>query len=179
MMIRKQLGACGLTVGLLAALGGFGPGCAAPQSPSPGRPAPAAGGAKHYADSREQLAGIWAAFNAGRLEEAMALADHCTSEYGPLAQILEAGLEKIGKPLPDGPVDDATKATIDANAALNDVATSHFLKGLCAEKLGHPAEAKAAYALALPYTYARAWDPKGWFWRPAQAAAMRLKALTP
>jgi len=62
--------------------------------------------------------------------------------------------------------------------ALNDVGTCCFIEGQSLEKQGKKKEAAAAYRrLAGDLKFAQCWDPKGWFWKPAEAAAKRLKEL--
>jgi hypothetical protein len=62
--------------------------------------------------------------------------------------------------------------------ALNDVGTCCFIEGQAFEKQGRKTEAAAAYkTLTTSYRFAQCWDPKGWFWRPAEAAAGRLDQL--
>ena len=55
--------------------------------------------------------------------------------------------------------------------ALNDVGTSLFIMGKAYGALKmHGAAATAYEELIADYGYAQCWDPKGWFWRPAEAA---------
>ena len=62
--------------------------------------------------------------------------------------------------------------------ALNDVGTCLFIEGQVHEKAGRAKEASDAYRmLADEMRYSQCWDPKGWFWRPAEAAVSRLKQL--
>ena len=62
--------------------------------------------------------------------------------------------------------------------ALNDVGTSLFIKGEAYKKAEKNKEAKEAYKqLVDNYFYAQCWDPKGWFWKPAEAAQEALNAL--
>lgn len=62
--------------------------------------------------------------------------------------------------------------------ALNDVGTCLFIEGQVHEKRGRQPEALAAYKkLASTLGFAQCWDPKGWFWHPAEAAAGRVKQL--
>lgn len=72
---------------------------------------------------------------------------------------------------------DQDKQKIFANGLLNDVATCYFIKGKAAEKLVRKDDAKRAYEEAKKLTYARAWDPQGWFWSPSEGASDRLDAL--
>jgi len=62
--------------------------------------------------------------------------------------------------------------------ALNDVGTCYFIEGQLLEKQGKKAEAIKAYKkLATEFKFCQCWDPKGWFWHPAEAAADRVKQL--
>ena len=62
--------------------------------------------------------------------------------------------------------------------ALNDVGTCLFILGQSLEQSGDKAGALAAYkVLAEKLSFAQCWDAKGWFWRPAEAARGRIKAL--
>lgn len=62
--------------------------------------------------------------------------------------------------------------------ALNDVGTALFILGQSLEQSGDKAGALAAYkVLAEKLPFAQCWDAKGWFWRPAEAARGRIKAL--
>ncbi len=62
--------------------------------------------------------------------------------------------------------------------ALNDVGTSLYIKGESLKKSGKGKEAKDAYQkLVDEYFYAQCWDPKGWFWKPAEAAQQALDEL--
>jgi tetratricopeptide (TPR) repeat protein len=62
--------------------------------------------------------------------------------------------------------------------ALNDVGTSLYIKGESLKKAGKSKEAKDAYQkLVDEYFYAQCWDPKGWFWKPAEAAQQALDEL--
>ena len=62
--------------------------------------------------------------------------------------------------------------------ALNDVGTALFVMGEAYEKLGLLGEAAAAFdRLGAEFNYAQCWDPKGWFWRPAEGAKDRAREL--
>ncbi len=62
--------------------------------------------------------------------------------------------------------------------ALNDVGTALFVKGEALKKAGKNKEAKEAYKqLVDDYFYAQCWDPKGWFWKPAEAAQEALAEI--
>lgn len=60
--------------------------------------------------------------------------------------------------------------------ALNDVGTSLFIMGKAYAEMEMYAEAAEAYEqLVKDFGYAQCWDPKGWFWRPAEVAAPLAK----
>ena len=62
--------------------------------------------------------------------------------------------------------------------ALNDVGTSYFIRGKAVSKLNKNTEAVAAYKVVVDdLYYAQAWDPKGWFWSPADAAKTKIEML--
>ena len=62
--------------------------------------------------------------------------------------------------------------------ALNDAGTCLFIMGQALEKQSKGAEALAAYKqLVEKMPFAQCWDPKGWFWKPAEGAKTRIKAL--
>jgi len=76
------------------------------------------------------------------------------------------------------PVPVSDKEKVFSMWALNDVGTAYFIKGQALEKTGKTKEAIEAYKfLADNLAFAQTWDPKGWFWKPAAAAAERVKAL--
>ena len=62
--------------------------------------------------------------------------------------------------------------------ALNDVGTSLYIQGEAYKRQGKSAEAQKAYSeLVNDYYFAQCWDPKGWFWKPAEAAQQELDDL--
>jgi tetratricopeptide (TPR) repeat protein len=76
------------------------------------------------------------------------------------------------------PVPGADKEKVFAQWALNDVGTAYFIRGQAFEKTGKTKEAIEAYKfLADNLAFAQTYDPKGWFWKPAGAAAERIKVL--
>ena len=132
----------------------------------------------------------WNAFNAAKYEEAIRLAGQCINEFRHNADRMQSELKKKNpNPLPVGKVSDTERDAILNNGPLNDVATCYFIQGEAYKKLSDQAEgeekqrallqAKAAYEKAAPYTYARTWDPNGWFWDPSQTAIDRLSDLPP
>ncbi len=108
----------------------------------------------------------WDAFNREDYEHAITYTDQCINEFQGEADNEQTHLEENNAPLPPkGKVSD------------RDVATCFWIKGRSAENLERVEEAKQAYQAASRYTYARCWDPKGWFWAPSEAALARLNKL--
>jgi tetratricopeptide (TPR) repeat protein len=71
-----------------------------------------------------------------------------------------------------------SKEKIHTYWALNDVGTSLYIKGEAFKRAGKHKESKEAYQkLVDEYFYAQCWDPKGWFWKPAEAAQQSLDEL--
>jgi len=120
----------------------------------------------------------WDAFNEEDYERAIVHAEECINEFRGAADREQKQLEEDHVPLPPkGKVSDQQKEIILARGLLNDVATCFWIKGRSAENLERIEEAKQAYQATLRYTYARCWDPKGWFWAPSEAASDRLSQL--
>jgi tetratricopeptide (TPR) repeat protein len=120
----------------------------------------------------------WDAFNKGDYERAITYAEKCITEFLGAAGRKQLQLVNDKAPLPPtGSVSKEEKKSIFANGLLNDVATCFYIKGRSAEALGHKDEAIKAYQAAAKYTYARCWDPKGWFWSPSEGSLDRLSVL--
>lgn len=117
--------------------------------------------------SQDLTTKAWKALGAGEVEAALEAAGKCVELHAAEAGRQQADLDDF-LPLEQG--HDAW--------ALNDVGTCLFIAGQAHEKAGRTAEAVAAYRrLVDDYRFCQCWDEKGWFWKPAQAAADRLEAL--
>jgi len=111
----------------------------------------------------------WEALNAKNYANAVAYAKKCVEMY-------EKQAVEMQKELKD-PVT-SEREEVAKKWALNDVGTCLFITGQALEKQEKPAEALAAYKqLVEKVSFAQTWDPKGWFWKPADAAKERIKAL--
>jgi hypothetical protein len=126
----------------------------------------------------ELTTAAWDAFNKKDFPRAIANAEKCIGEFRGAADREQDSLEKAGTPLPPtGKVSNDAKALIISRGLLNDVATCYYIKGRSAQELGRRDEAIGAFEAAAKYTYARSWDPQGWFWSPAEAAKDRLTSM--
>ncbi|MGB5624889.1 MAG: hypothetical protein WBM61_04090, partial [Woeseiaceae bacterium] len=62
--------------------------------------------------------------------------------------------------------------------ALNDVGTCYFIRGEALTKMKKNSEALAAFKVVRDELYySQAWDPKGWYWAPADAAYPKIEML--
>lgn len=142
-----------------------------------------------YCSAEERcLRDAWDAYNRADYAAAIRAADSCISDLHAKAERDQAVLKQRQEPEPPkGAANDAEKQKIFARGVLNDTAAAYFVKGRSAEALAQEqkdkskdylAMARAAYRRAENLTYARVWDPQGWFWSPAEAAADRLSGLS-
>lgn len=120
----------------------------------------------------------WDAFKHQRYEDAIAAAERCIQRFKKEADKAQAELEqKKAKAPPAGKVNTQQKKAILDQGVLNDVATCYWIKGRSAQLLKRNDDAREAYNATIKYSYARTWDPKGWFWSPAEDASDRLQDL--
>ncbi len=118
----------------------------------------------------ETLAGkAWEALSKNDVEAVLAYTNKCMELYGEQAKKMQADLQDYPK---------GKNQEIFAFWALNDVATSLFIQGEAYRNAKMNEEAKEVYnKLINEYKYGQAWDPKGWFWKPAEAAKEKLNML--
>lgn len=120
----------------------------------------------------------WAYHNAGDFRKAIAKAKQCIDRFEGAALIEQELLREQRAPQPaEGLANEEQKKVVTSRGLLNDVATAYFIAGSSAEALGRLEDARQHYQRAAKFTYARTWDPKGWFWSPATAAEKRLAVL--
>jgi len=113
----------------------------------------------------------WQSFSKGQFNEAIKKAEECIDEFDAAAMRLQRELEKSNLIVPEGEVDEKTKAKIFSNGLLNDVAACWFIKAQALEAQNKTDLAFKAYKQCMKYTYGRVWDPdKKIFWSPADAS---------
>ena len=111
----------------------------------------------------------WSVLKDGDLEAVLAYTNKCIELYADQAKKMQSSLTSY----PTGSNDQ-----IFAYWALNDVATSLFIQGEAYRKANKKDEAIAAYKKAVnEFSYGQAWDPQGWFWKPAEAAQEKIAML--
>ncbi len=112
----------------------------------------------------------WEALNAKNYVNAAGYAKKCVDLYEQQAVQMQKELKE--------PVPTTDKEAVSKMWALNDVGTCLFIMAQALEKEEKSPEALAAYKrLVEKVPFAQTWDPKGWFWKPADAAKSRIKAL--
>ena len=127
--------------------------------------------AYNFGDYRsETLAGKgWDALKDGDLEAVLAYTNKCIELYADQAKKMQSSLAAY----PTGSNDQ-----IFSYWALNDVAAGLFIQGEAYRKANKKEEALAAYKRVVnEFSYAQYWDPKGWFWKPAEAAREKISML--
>ena len=112
----------------------------------------------------------WHALESQKFDDAIAYTSKCIEMYAGEAKKMQAAL-------PELPANEPKEET-SKRWALNDVGTCYFIKGEALLKKGDKQGAKEAYStLAKELKFARCWDPKGWFWGPADAAKKKIVEL--
>ena len=109
----------------------------------------------------------WDALGEGKYEDAVKYTEKCAELYEEEARKMQASLS--AKPSSD---------VVNDYWALNDVGTCYFIRGEALTKLKKNTEALAAFkVVGDELYYSQAWDPKGWYWAPADAAYPKIEML--
>jgi len=109
----------------------------------------------------------WQALDAKDYDKVYVYADECIQLYKDKAKQMQAGMTGF-----------ASKKKAFDYWALNDVGTCYFIKGKALMEQGKREEArKVLNTLIKDYSYSQCWDPKGWFWKPAQGAGDIIKLM--
>ncbi|HLF19041.1 MAG TPA: tetratricopeptide repeat protein [Candidatus Omnitrophota bacterium] len=111
----------------------------------------------------------WGALAEEDIEAVLAYTNKCIELYAEQAAKMQASLKGYA----EGPDQE-----IFSYWALNDVATSLFIQGEAYRKVGMKDEALVAYQKIIDnYSYGQTWDPKGWFWKPTEAAKEKIAMI--
>jgi len=134
--------------------------------------AASANAAPDFGDHRSETltTKAWDAYGSRNFDDALAYIGKTVELYEVEAKAMQAALKEL--PRRESKEDTAKRW------ALNDVGTSLFIKGEVLLKQGNKKAAKEAFdMLVKELPFAQCWDPKGWFWKPADAAKKRLAEL--
>ncbi len=115
------------------------------------------------------VAKAWKALEDEDIEAVMNLTEKCLTRYGKRPKIMQATLsDYVAEP----------KTKIQSYWALNDVATALFIQGKALQNIKEYDKAKAVYQKIVDeYTFGQCWDPRGWFWKPAEVAGENLEMI--
>lgn len=112
----------------------------------------------------------WDALSAQKYDDALDYVNRCVDTYHTQAAQMQAAMTTRPANEP--------KETTASRWALNDCATCLFIKGEVLVKKGDKAGAKEAYGRVVKeFKDGLCWDPKGWFWCPADACKSKLVEL--
>jgi tetratricopeptide (TPR) repeat protein len=118
--------------------------------------------------SGELIVKSWQVHGKKDVEETFKYTQQLIDLYTEEADKQQASLRGLPKNRPD----------IEAVAALNDVATAHFIQGESYRDQGKKEEAIKAFKVVVDkYYYGQAWDPRGWFWQVTKAAQESIDKL--
>jgi tetratricopeptide (TPR) repeat protein len=134
---------------------------------------PAAAKAYDFGDNRSVTLATkaWDALNQGDVEAVVVYTNKCIELYSEQARAMQASLKDYVKGTNEG----GSNQDVFKMWALNDIGTCYFIQGEAYKKAKMDEEAKEAYKTVVDkYSFAQAWDTKGWFWKPAEAAKQRL-----
>ncbi len=107
----------------------------------------------------------WEALNKGDIEAVLAYTNKGIELYAEEARKMQADLKAYP----------TVKEEIFKYWALNDVATYYYIQGEAYRRANMKDESKEAFnKLTKDYFYGQTWDPKGWFWKPAEAAKEKM-----
>ena len=113
----------------------------------------------------------WEALGDERYEDALEITAACTEQFGAAAKETHASMS--------GPV--VAKNELEywvQYGVLTDVAACYFIRADALTKLDRADEALVAYrVLAEELNYSQLWDPRGWFWKPADVAETRIAEI--
>ena len=109
----------------------------------------------------------WGALKKGDYALVHTLTDSCIKLYAKEAEEQEGRLK-----------DFAPAKRAFEYWALNDVGTAYFIKGEAYVSEKRYKEAKQAFkTLIRRYRFAQCWDPRGWFWKPAEEAKKKIEEV--
>ena len=114
----------------------------------------------------------------GQHQAAVTTVDACFDIWAPEAGQSQKAMFDAGEKCPrTGRVSKKTKANIQENYLMNDVSMALWAKARSLHELGDIELAKEAYGQCVYMACGRAWDPKGWFWSPAEDCAKFARKL--
>ena len=118
--------------------------------------------------SAELIDKAWAAHGRRDIDATFRYTQQVIDHYKDKANKDQAGLRSMPK----------SKDEIEDVRALNDVATAYFIQAESYLRQDKPKEAKELLELVVnKYSFAQAWDQRGWFWSIKTAAEQTIKKI--
>jgi beta-glucuronidase len=118
-------------------------------------------------DSGDYVKKAWALRGAKNYTEAYTVIDECVEKFSSSA-------DKLAKSLNDFPA----PGNEIAFKIMNDVTECHFIKAEALREQGRIDEAKLAFqAIVDKYPFAKAFDPRGWYWSLGETAKKALAQI--
>src|SRR5262249_1879844 len=123
-----------------------------------------------YGTSEDMVVQAWKHLEEGDMDHAIQQAQATVEEWSPWAvQLQQRKSLAIGHLIEYSGLEDQQKQ-IFGYWALNDVAAAYFIIGKAFDTKRNYAQAAGAFQkIALNYSLAQIWDPRGWFWSPLDA----------
>lgn len=110
--------------------------------------------------------------------DAIETVNACFDQWGPKAGQKQKVIHRKGNSCPPvGKVSNRKKRRIEKDYLMNDVSLALWAKARSQHELGLIDESKKTYGQCIFMSCGRAWDPKGWFWSPAQDCADQVRSL--
>lgn len=111
----------------------------------------------------------WKVLADGDIEAVLAYTNKCIELYAEQAKKMQGSMQDYAT---------GSNEHVFSYWALNDVATCLFIQGEAYRKASMNDEAKAVYQKIISeYSFGQTWDPKGWFWKPSEAAKEKLAMI--
>jgi len=132
---------------------------------------PAVATAYNFGDYRSEtlVTKAWGALSQGDIEAVLAYTNKCLELYSEQARKMQKSMDGYAE---------GSNDKIFSYWALNDIATALFIQGEAYRQADMKDEAKEVYSIIIDdYFYGQTWDPKGWFWKPADAAKEKVEMI--
>ena len=111
----------------------------------------------------------WGALEQNDIEAVLAYTNKCIELYAEKARDMQKGLTGYAS---------GDNSKVFSFWALNDVATAYYIQGEAYRKANMKDESKEAYQKIInEFSFGQTWDPKGWFWKPAEAAKEKVAMI--
>ncbi len=113
----------------------------------------------------------WDALGGQRYDDVLSITEECTEQFGDIALETHSSMTDFAEAKND--LEYWTEYGV-----LTDVAACYFIRAEALMKLDRADEALVAYTVLVEeLQYSQLWDPRGWFWKPAEAAAAKIAEI--